>query len=452
MKKIICFFVIAIAKATAFALKLIRPGGGSTFPGVAAATLWPDFLRNVVLKDTCKVIYITGSCGKTSTTNLLMDILEKDGKTVCGNRLGANLFSGIATAILQYTNLRGKCSADYIVMEVDERFLSMMNRHIQPDFIVVTNILKDQVQRNGEPAVIYNKIKESISENICIVLNADEPNSASLGYGQKHSVYFGVGYCVPAQAQADFFHVTEPCPVCGRGLVFEYENIQLVGKYSCDRCGLGSALPQTKIDKVDFIQQRFWVGGAEYPLNYSDIYYLYSCAAALCVAQELSVSSEVCKNALNDFRMLKKREKQLPIPKKTVTHFIFKQDTPISFQNAINAAAEQCAEKTVLLYLGAVVDFVPNYLNIGYAYDCDLSALTCAKRFVCFSEVCYETKNWLMLAGVDEDKIITVPPDGPNTFFDWIMKSEDKDFWLIADILIIPRLSVQADKLWGGVA
>lgn len=450
MKKIRCFFAIAIAKTIAFAMRLIRPGGGSAFPGVVVASLWPDFLRNIILKEACKVVYITGTCGKTSTTNILMDILQKDCKIVCCNRSGANLFSGVASALLQYTDLRGRCSADYIVMEVDERFLPMMNRQLEPDFVVVSNILKDQVQRNGEPAVIYNKIKESFQEHTCLVLNADEPNSASLGHDKKNSIYFGVCPCVPVKADLDFFHVSEPCPVCGREIEFAYENMQLVGKYKCNGCGLCSVVPKLKIDQVEFEEQTFWVDGEAYPLQYEEIHYLYSCAAALCVAKELSVSNEGCKRALSDFHMLEKREKQLNIPQKTITHFLFKQDTPISMQNAIHAAAKQCADKTVLIGLGATADFVPNYYNIGYAYDCDFSALLRAKRFVCFSEVCYETKIWLMLAGVAEENIIVVPPDWPNALFDWIMESKDKQFLLISGMLVFKQLSMQTEQLWGG--
>lgn len=43
------------------------------------------------------IIMVTGTNGKTSTSNLIADLLEKSGRTVLSNRRGDNMRAGVAT-------------------------------------------------------------------------------------------------------------------------------------------------------------------------------------------------------------------------------------------------------------------------------------------------------------------------------------------------------------------
>ena len=50
--------------------------------------------------------------------------------------------------------MSGNVDADYIVLEVDEDIYHSMTKQVKPHVILVTNILKDQSQRNGEPVLL----------------------------------------------------------------------------------------------------------------------------------------------------------------------------------------------------------------------------------------------------------------------------------------------------------
>ena len=82
----------------------------SYLPGWFAVRLCPDFLRQIRKAQT--VICVTGTDGKTTTANLLSDLLTACGKTVANNRIGSNTECGIATAMILSLSLRNRCPAD----------------------------------------------------------------------------------------------------------------------------------------------------------------------------------------------------------------------------------------------------------------------------------------------------------------------------------------------------
>ena len=91
----------ALAAFAAWGLKSIfrRPAGN--FPGKIALYLDPQLIRHAATKISEGSIIVVGTNGKTTVNNLLADTFEAAGKSVICNRAGANLSSGIATALLQ---------------------------------------------------------------------------------------------------------------------------------------------------------------------------------------------------------------------------------------------------------------------------------------------------------------------------------------------------------------
>lgn len=77
----------------------------------------------------CKIVGVTGSDGKTTTTSLINAILKKAGyKTFLGGNIGTPLF----------TKLPEMEPNDIVVLELSS--FQLMNMHISPDIAVITNI------------------------------------------------------------------------------------------------------------------------------------------------------------------------------------------------------------------------------------------------------------------------------------------------------------------------
>jgi len=101
------------------------------------------------------VIFVTGSNGKSTTTSMLTGILRAHGLRVFSNPAGGNLPQGLASALVGSATLCGKVAADIAVLEVDEAYGPQISDLVTPDWVVVTNIQVDQLNRFGEPEAVY---------------------------------------------------------------------------------------------------------------------------------------------------------------------------------------------------------------------------------------------------------------------------------------------------------
>ena len=107
---------ILATKMSSSLLHLI--GHGGSMPGEIGLKLDKNILSK--LKINGPVILVTGTNGKTSTANMITDLLVNDGYDVISNRKGDNLKAGITTTLLTNSSLSGKVKANAIVLEVDE--------------------------------------------------------------------------------------------------------------------------------------------------------------------------------------------------------------------------------------------------------------------------------------------------------------------------------------------
>src|SRR5919108_1562931 len=90
---------IALARAAGSLSRLAGRGGGTTLPGKILATVHPAALGELARRLPLGTALVSATNGKTTTAAMVAEILE--GKVVLAhNRAGANLVSGVASALL----------------------------------------------------------------------------------------------------------------------------------------------------------------------------------------------------------------------------------------------------------------------------------------------------------------------------------------------------------------
>ncbi|MBR5733058.1 MAG: DUF1727 domain-containing protein, partial [Lachnospiraceae bacterium] len=71
------------------------------------------------------------------------------------------LIFGIATSLIKASTLSGKVNTDFFIFETDERYLPIIRAQLPAENVMITNLEKDQVQRNGDPDFIYRKLLQA---------------------------------------------------------------------------------------------------------------------------------------------------------------------------------------------------------------------------------------------------------------------------------------------------
>jgi UDP-N-acetylmuramoylalanine--D-glutamate ligase len=130
-----------------------------------------------------RIIAITGSNGKTTTTTLVGEILAKSGKkTLVGGNIGTPVIS-----------LANQSTADsFVVLEISSFQLETIEQ-FKPDIAAILNITPDHLDRH-RTFQAYVDAKARIFENQQLadsaLLNADDPTCASLKDRVKAGLYW----------------------------------------------------------------------------------------------------------------------------------------------------------------------------------------------------------------------------------------------------------------------
>jgi UDP-N-acetylmuramyl tripeptide synthase len=163
-------------------------------PGLVVETLVPGYLGVMLRKLRGGIVVVTGTNGKTTTTKMIVELLEANGKRVLTNATGSNLTRGIISTVSQQATKTGHLPFDVAVFELDEAYARQFTDVIRPDWVLGLNASRDQLDRFGEVDTVARLISETmLSATKGIVVNADDKRlSRSVQEAATPVVYFGV--------------------------------------------------------------------------------------------------------------------------------------------------------------------------------------------------------------------------------------------------------------------
>ncbi len=443
------YLALWFAKIINVIINIVDKSRGSNFSGEKAMRIDPQMVAHFKGIDYSKVLFITGTNGKSTTNNLVTHIFRTNGKKVVANLEGANLIYGVATALSKASTLTGRIKADYIIFETDERYLPLIHKQLPAENIMITNLQKDQVQRNGDPDFIYRKLFAGLPAGVRFFLNNEEPRTRSFDVKSDRFVTYGVARHGEAFTKGDSFP-TMACPRCRHKIAFDYYNNDGVGKFHCTHCDLAAGEADYTITDVDFNARKFKLGDVLFDMPYDTPYMCYNYAGALAVAKELGgIEPTDAAKAFGSFKNVGGRFEILKYKDKTIKYMRIKQENPETLQTCINVMAADQARKMVCLGLCPLIDMIPHYTNSFYAFDCDLAGLVQSdvEKYFCFSEaVCFDTANRLVYEGVDRAKISVAETEDVKTIFQEIEAAETKNIYLITWLHTFEHMKKYIDK------
>ena len=394
-------------------LKLIKLLGrnASHNPGIIALKICPDFMARAPKAPT--VICVTGTNGKTTVSNLLTDALLSHGKKVVNNRTGSNIVPGCTTNLINSLNWRGKCVVDYAVYEVDERATRLILPYLKPDYLVVTNLFRDSLKRNAHPDYIFDVINTYCPDTTKLILNADELCSSRLKPNNDR-VYYGIGkqqddLTTSVNVVADYSF----CPLCGEPLIYDYLRYHHIGFARCPKCDFHSFHADylaTKINREDKTLSVSVNGETkQYPLISDIIFNIYNQLTVITTLCELGLSYETVLELVSQIKVPDSRLNHQTVNGVTVVQAMSKGQSCISSCRTFDYVSSVNGKKAVILAMDDYYDRKKSVEYIGWIYDVDYEFMTRenVEQVIAAGPRCYDHKVRLLLAGVEEERIIT---------------------------------------------
>lgn len=142
---------------------------GAALPGLIVERLRPSLLHKLTTLPE-GIIVVSGTNGKTTTTHLVSELLRRQNKVVFTNHSGSNMTRGLLSSIVRFATVSGKLSYDVAVLEIDEAYAAKLAPTLRPRAVVLTNVLRDQLDRFGEidtTAKLLHTLAAKTTEVVC---------------------------------------------------------------------------------------------------------------------------------------------------------------------------------------------------------------------------------------------------------------------------------------------
>ena len=284
--------------------------GGTAMPGRWALRLCPGLLS--ILARDVKVVAITGTNGKTTSSRMVEQAFAEQGLSYFANRSGANLLSGVTTEFVAHSTLTGKCRKEYAVIECDEAAAVRVFPQLRPRVVVVTNLFRDQLDRYGEVTHTLENIRTAIGSvpEAVLCLNADCSLTASLADDlPNRAVFFGINKGAAPEGEKTELSDASHCIRCKTEYEYDYVSYGHLGGFRCPKCGYHRRDPDYAVTDIPMLG----ASGSSIVLdvrgerclaevNLPALYNVYNAVGAVAAAAEMGIPVETAVAALADFK------------------------------------------------------------------------------------------------------------------------------------------------------
>jgi len=411
---------LGASKLTAFGIRRLGRGGGTSAPGLIADRIDPALLSKLTAQLRHGAIVVAGTNGKTTTSRMIADILEHAGHTVVHNRSGSNLVRGVVSAFAAQASASGHLRGEIAVIETDEAAFPDVVRLVRPRVILLNNLFRDQLDRYGELDTIARKWRSSLlhlDASTTIVVNADDPALVTVSSDLTSSrITFGMNEgryrldALPHAADA------ATCRVCGADLAYHALYVSHLGDWYCPSCG--SARPSltfsghdTELHGVDSLAIRITDTGTQrterYEIGVPGLYNAYNTLAAVAVTRTVGTDTGTICGALAAFRSAFGRIERVTWRDRQLTLALVKN--PVGFNEVLRMLTAETGGLTVPTLI-AINDLYADGRDVSWLWDVDFELLAGGDGQLSTTGLRGpDMANRLKYAGVDTARMTSLP-------------------------------------------
>ena len=364
---------IALARAAGRLSRLAGRGGGTTLPGKILATIDPGAMGALAARLPRGSALVSATNGKTTTAAIVAGIVGERVR-LAHNRAGANLVSGVASALLAAED------AELGLFEVDEGAFPEVSRRVRPQAVCLGNLFRDQLDRYGELELIAERWRTAITEldpAATAVVNADDPLLADLARGRTNLIRFGIDD--PAVARERLPHAADSkyCRACGAPYAYRAAYVGHLGDFACPNGHearpplevVARSIVLSGLEKVAFdLVTPHGVRHVSLPLP--GLYNVYNALAAASLALVLGASLDDVEAGLGRFRAAFGRFERIPAGDRSVLLLLVKN--PAGANEVVRTLVDAGKLSRVLVALN---DEIADGRDVSWIWDVDFEPL-----------------------------------------------------------------------------
>jgi lipid II isoglutaminyl synthase (glutamine-hydrolysing) len=399
---------IAAARGVAALSRRVGAGGGTTIPGKLLARLDPGAIDRLAARLPMGTATISATNGKTTTTAMAAEILRPRVR-LAHNAAGANLVSGVASALLAGTD------AELGLFEVDEGALPTLLRRLRPRAVSLGNLFRDQLDRYGELELIAERWRAAIDElpsDAQLVVNADDPQLAAIGAARPGTVTFGLDD--PRLARPSLQHAADSkyCVHCGTPYEYAAAYVGHLGDYRCPRGDHERPPLQVAARDIELAgleRASFLLATPEderrVELALPGLYNVYNALAAATLARALGASPDEIAGGLERFAAAFGRFERITVGERRLLLLLIKN--PAGANEAVRTLVDGRPPRLLVVALN---DEIADGRDVSWIWDVDFEPLLPGlERLIATGSRAAELALRFRYGGLDVDAIEVEP-------------------------------------------
>lgn len=302
-----------------------------------SAEVYEDVINN------CRVVFICGSCGKTTTLKQTVSAAKAAG-VKCSGKVALSP----EQVLCEMFKLGDKES--FAIFEADADKIEAITEKIKPYAVAITNIFTDKNPDEN----IYEKFESAFSkfEDTIFVLNGDEPMLFGFQEGKRRFFYgFRINPEFPGGNVCD--EDGKICAGCGQPYKYIYNTYAHLGNYSCAVCGKTRPQLALGVDKILSSDENGTIASfdgleVEVPLAGGSNLYNALCAATL--AGAVGIEPEFIREGIESVSSIRGVYERVKIDTKELR--LISTGSALDFTESVNSIVADSA----VVYIALLID------------------------------------------------------------------------------------------------